>query len=91
MKSIDKIIGKYLNEDFTPEAPGDMGSSDYDLMMQVIRAEEDTVYKYIALANQAKNPKVKKVLMDITQEERVHAHEMHILMKQLQSDIEKSA
>ena len=68
MTNIDNIIRKYLNEDFKPESPGDIGSDDYELMQSVLRAEEDTVYNYIQLANYAKNPKVKKVIMDIVEE-----------------------
>lgn len=89
--NLEHLSKKYLNENFTPPASGDMGSDDYRIMMEVVRAEEDTVYTYIELANQAKNPKLKKVIMDIVQEERVHAHEMQVLMKELQSELEADA
>ena len=85
------LYKKYIRENAKPTAAGDIGSDDYRIMDQVVRMETDTVYEYIKFTEQAKNPKLKKVLADITQEERIHAEEMRILMKQLQSEIGASA
>lgn len=69
-------------------------SSDMELLRQALIAEADAVSLYEQLAKKSKTSKVKKVLLDLAQEERVHIGELTMMMNRfsgLQNKADKKA
>ena len=54
----------------------DENSTDGELLRQALIAESDAVSLYVQLARKAKTKIVKKLLLDLAQEERVHIGEI---------------
>ena len=59
---------------------------DYEILRLSIIAELDAVNLYEQLAEKTKNENIKKVLLDIAQEEKVHVGEFQELLNQLDSE-----
>ena len=64
----------------------DLGSNDYKLILELINAEHDAVIQYQNLAAKTDNKLLKKLFMDIAEEEKVHLYELQAAAKSLQSD-----
>lgn len=58
--------------------------TDADLLRLAIVAEYDATSLYERMAEKAANPRVKKVLLDVAQEERIHVGEFKSLLKQIE-------
>lgn len=81
-----KIIEQYLNE-MMKEVPSETEfTTDEDLLRYAIQAELDAVNLYEFLARKAKNKFVKKVLLDISREEKTHISEFEILLDKLDKE-----
>lgn len=65
-------------------------SSDQIILRQAIIAELDAVNQYEQMARSAKSEKVKKLLLDIAQEEKVHVGELEGLLDQLDREHKSS-
>jgi len=59
---------------------------DFEILRLSIIAELDAVNLYEQLAEKTKNPNIKKVLLDIAKEEKVHVGEFQELLNQLDSE-----
>jgi rubrerythrin len=58
-------------------------TSDEIILRQAIVAEFDAVSLYEQMSRSAKNPRVKKLLLDIAQEEKVHIGELEGMLETL--------
>jgi rubrerythrin len=65
-------------------------STDQIILRQAIIAEYDAVSLYEQMANSTKNKKLKKVLLDIAKEERVHIGEFEAVLESIDKEHEDS-
>lgn len=83
---VDELIDKYLiNEGL---ASIENLNDDIQILRTVIYAEADAANLYVQMANKAKNPKVKALLLDIAKEEDIHLYEAKALLETIYPDIE---
>lgn len=78
---------KYLNEIFVEI---DATKTDQDFIRLAIIAEQDAVNLYNRLASKSNNEKIKKVLLDISKEEKVHIGELTALLKTIDPETIKT-
>jgi rubrerythrin len=71
-------------KDATPE------QKDLQILRAGMIAELDAVNFYEQMAQQTKNEKVKKVLLDVAYEEKVHAEEFEQVLEELDPEYEKA-
>ena len=64
----------------------DAKSSDEIILRQAISAELDAINLYEQMAASTSNPKVKGILLDIAQEEKVHIGEFQHLLEELDEE-----
>lgn len=76
---------KKLNEIFIEEATDDL-----EIVRLSMIAELDAVNLYERMAKIAKNQNLKKVLLDVANEEKVHAEEFETLLEELDPDYEEA-
>jgi rubrerythrin len=57
-------------------------TSDAIILRQAIIAELDAISLYERMSRSAKNPKLKKLLLDIAEEEKVHVGEFEQMLEQ---------
>ena len=74
-----------LNEIFIEEATNDL-----EIVRLAMIAELDAVNLYERMAAKAKNEDLKKVLLDVANEEKVHAEEFEQMLEELDPDYEES-
>jgi rubrerythrin len=74
---------KYIEQLAATSAVDNNATSDEDILRQAIIAELDAVSLYEQLARSATNKNIKKVLLDVAKEEKVHAGEFQALLEQL--------
>ena len=65
-------------------------STDEIMLRQAIIAEYDAINLYEQMAHSTNNEKFKKVLLDISKEEKVHIGEFELLLDQLDTEHEDS-
>lgn len=68
----------------------DENSTDGELLRQALIAESDAVSLYVQLARNAKTEIVKKLLLDLAQEERVHIGEITGILNKFNEDQNKA-
>lgn len=57
-----------------------LADTDQQFLRNSITAEQDAIVLYERFANKTKNPEVKKLLLDVAKEEKVHVHEFQTLL-----------
>ena len=60
----------------------DVSMTENDILRQLIVEENDAVISYTERAGQVNDPKVRRVLLDIAEEEKVHAGELSALLSE---------
>lgn len=83
------VFNKMLVETFSTTNYNDL-TDDAQMIRAAIMGELDAINLYEQLAIKIKNPKAKKVLLDIAYEEKVHIGELEALLKELDPDEDKS-
>lgn len=68
----------------------DENSTDGELLRQALIAESDAVSLYVQLARKAKTGMVKKLLLDLAQEERVHIGEITGILNKFNEEQNKA-
>jgi rubrerythrin len=84
IKSIDDLIKQGETLSAVTEVAGD--PSEEQILRISISSELSAINLYQELAKKTKNAKVKKVLLDIAQEEKVHVGEFQALLKILDKE-----
>lgn len=80
-------LKQYLTEMFTNTE--DL-NNDTEILRMAITAELDAVVFYEQLARKTMNTNVKKVLLDVAKEEKVHVEEFEELLEKLDPDYEEA-
>jgi rubrerythrin len=82
---LNKKVKQYLNELFAKvpcdKFPKDKARKDMEILRTAIIAEYDAVNLYEQLAEVANNPDIKKILLDVANEEKVHIGEFEALLE----------
>ena len=65
-------------------------NSDKEMLRLAIQAEYDAVNLYEQMAETTKNSKIKKTMLDIAREEKVHIGEFEELLRQLDREQERA-
>jgi len=73
MKYLEELLNQITNE-----------SNDAELLRQAIIAESDAVSLYVQMAKNANDNRVKALLLDLAQEERVHISELTLFLEKYQ-------
>lgn len=73
MKYLEELLNQITNE-----------SNDAELLRQAIIAESDAVSLYVQMAKKANDNRVKALLLDLAQEERVHISELTLFLEKYQ-------
>ena len=68
----------------------DAKSSDKIMLRQAIIAEYDATSLYEQMAESATSEKVKKIMLDISREEKIHIGEFEALLDEIDSEHEES-
>ena len=76
---------KILTEDHKVE-----NMSDTQILRKAMVGELDTLIDYECMAKYAINPQVKKLLLDVAYEEKVHAEEFETLLEELDDEYTKA-
>jgi rubrerythrin len=80
-----------INETIAPLAIKEEDkSSDAVLIRQAIIAELDAINLYEQMAKSAKNLEIKKILLDIAKEEKVHVGELEYLLEKTDKEHKSS-
>lgn len=77
----EKVIEEMLSQ--MNEGMADRPRTDVERLRLSIEAELDAINLYDQLANESDNEDVKKVLLDISKEEKVHAEELQAVLEKL--------
>lgn len=80
-----KTFKEWINENFISV---DNVKSDKDILRLSIIAEQDATNLYEVLATKTSNPKLKRVLLDVANEEKVHVGEFQGLLKEIDDEYE---
>ena len=85
-----KIIKKYLSELMAtiPDSKISSKRNDMKILRTAIIAEYDAVNLYEQMSETASNSDVKKLLLDVSNEEKVHIGEFEAVLEVLDSDYE---
>lgn len=84
---IQELSGQPLNELFVDT---DGAETDEDILRSSIIAETDAVSLYKKFAKRAKSKKIKKIMLDVAEEEEVHKGEFEGLLKSISTDYDKN-
>jgi rubrerythrin len=85
MKNFDQFVNEILSNIPTKTTE----TSDVEILRAGILAEMDAINVYEQMSNVAKNPKIKKLLLDIAKEEKTHVGEFQVLLKEIDSEFEQ--
>ena len=87
------IMGKYLrkNRNLVEDADRFETMDDQNILRAGMVAELETVNLYMGFAAKTKNPKIRKVILDIAYEEKVHIQEFEDLLFEIDSDYTNAA
>jgi rubrerythrin len=90
-----KMLPKDDLSEMMSQPPGDkenldLKTKDMELLRQGIIAEMDAVNLYEQMAADATDEKVKKVMLDIAYEEKVHAGEFEKVLEEIDPDYERA-
>ena len=80
-----KTFSNFLNEISQVPVIGDK-----EILRQAIMAEYDAVNLYEQMAKSTKNEKVKKALLHVSQEEKVHIGEFEVLLDEIDKEHKSS-
>src|ERR1035437_8976014 len=83
-EKIERLSGKkvtFLTETLSIIPPVKSKTSDQESLRSAIIAEYDAINLYQQMANNSKDSRVKKVLLDIAKEEKTHVGELESLLK----------
>lgn len=73
MRIVDKLL----------EGMAEFPQTDQEYLRYAIEAELDAINLYQQLANKTTDPELKKVILDIAKEEKVHVAELETLLKKI--------
>jgi len=80
MGKIDKTFKPVLNEIISKIPTDGTPNTDEEILRTAIIAELDAVNLYTQMANNTKNEKLKKILLDVAKEEKTHVGEFQALL-----------
>lgn len=89
MGKIDKSFKPMLNEMMSKIPTDDTPNSDEEILRAAIIAEFDAINLYTQMANNTKNEKLKKILLDIAKEEKTHVGEFEALLNTIDTEHKK--
>lgn len=76
-------LNEFVNEMLSDIPSKNSPASDEEILRTGILAEIDAINLYVQMANIAKDPKVKKALLDIAREEKTHIGEFQALLLEI--------
>ncbi len=80
MGKLDKTFKPILNEIMSKIPTDGTPNTDEEILRTAIIAELDAVNLYTQMANNTKNEKLKKILLDVAKEEKTHVGEFEALL-----------